>query len=573
MLCLLLALAACGHKPLPHILLTVDSLASAAPDSAVALLKQPEVKSTLTSQDAAMYYLLLTVKAADKAYLLHTTDSVILRVVDYYERKQDKQHLPEAYYYAGRVYRDLGDAPQALDYFERAIQALPEEETSILKGKIYSQTGTLFLYQDMYEEALKMFKLSYDCDIKLKNIQGQIFNLRDIGTSFRSMNQMDSAIYYFQKASQVAEANGQTGNMYMVQTQLTSLYLQLEEYGLAQKAFEYGKQHRHKASRSGVYSIAAKLYYHTGKTDSAIYCFKQLLDFGTIYSKQTAHRYLAQIAIQNKNVKEALAHINSYIFCTDSIQRITDTETLRKMHALYNYKLRENENIRLKAENERKQTYINYTLAISGILLSLGFGYLQYNRRKKTELSLQLEKTKRLKEEIQQKSEQFIKENESKIALLEKQLKESDNTLKQQLEAQREKMVYENKLAQAALDRQNQISKIIEESDIKKDIMRKLHDGDNNKNLLTEKDWKNIEAKIEESFPGFKIRLFDLYSRLSEHEYKICLLLKLEFKPIEIASLTLHSKESVASTRRRLYEKVFKCKGSPSDWDEIIRAI
>ena len=243
------------------------------------------------------------------------------------------------------------------------------------------------------------------------------------------------------------------------------------------------------------------------------------------------------------------------------------------MHALYNYKLRENENIRLKAENERKQTYIYYTLAISGILLSLGFGYLQYNRRKKTELSLQLEKTKRLKEEIQQKSEQFIKENESKIALLEKQLKESDNTLKQQLEAQREKMVYENKLAQAALDRQNQISKIIEESDIKKDIMRKLHDGDNNKNLLTEKDWKDIEAKIEENFPGFKIRLFDLYSRLSEHEYKICLLLKLEFKPIEIASLTLHSKESVASTRRRLYEKVFKCKGSPNDWDEIIRAI
>ena len=573
MLCLLLTLAACGHKPLPHILLTVDSLASAAPDSAVALLKQPEVKSALTSQDAAMYYQLLTVKAADKAYLLHTTDSVILRVVDYYERKQDKQHLPEAYYYAGRVYRDLGDAPQALDYFERAIQALPEGETSILKGKIYSQTGTLFLYQDMYEEALKMFKLSYDCDIKLKNIQGQIFNLRDIAEAYRGNSQIDSAIYYFQKASQVAEANGQTGNMYMVQTQLTSLYLQLGEYDLAQKAFEYGKQHRHKASRSGVYSIAAKLYYHTGKTDSAIYCFKQLLDFGTIYSKQTAHRYLAQIAIQNKNVKEALAHINNYIFCTDSIQRITDTETLRKMHALYNYKLRENENIRLRAENERKQTYINYTLAISGILLSLGFGYLQYNRRKKTELSLQLEKTKRLKEEIQQKSEQFIKENESKIALLEKQLKESDNTLKQQLEAQREKMVYENKLAQAALDRQNQISKIIEESDIKKDIMRKLHDGDNNKNILTEKDWKDIEAKIEENFPGFKIRLFGLYSRLSEHEYKICLLLKLEFKPIEIASLTLHSKESVASTRRRLYEKVFKCKGSPNDWDEIIRAI
>ena len=573
MLCLLLTLAACGHKPLPHILLTVDSLASAAPDSAVALLKQPEVKSALTSQDAAMYYQLLTVKAADKAYLLHTTDSVILRVVDYYERKQDKQHLPEAYYYAGRVYRDLGDAPQALDYFERAIQALPEGETSILKGKIYSQTGTLFLYQDMYEEALKMFKLSYDCDIKLKNIQGQIFNLRDIAEAYRGNSQIDSAIYYFQKASQVAEANGQTGNMYMVQTQLTSLYLQLGEYDLAQKAFEYGKQHRHKASRSGVYSIAAKLYYHTGKTDSAIYCFKQLLDFGTIYSKQTAHRYLAQIAIQNKNVKEALAHINNYIFCTDSIQRITDTETLRKMHALYNYKLRENENIRLKAENERKQAIVYYTVGIGGLLLALSFGGMQYYRRKKLELSIQLDKAKRLKEELQLKSEQFVKENKLKIARLEKELQETDATLRKQLEEEKEKMEYENRLAQAALRKQEQIAKAIEESDIKKEILHKLYTGDNGRNILTAADWEEIERQTEQMVPGFKQRMYELYSKFSDYEYHICLLLKLDFQPGEIAKLTLHSKESVTSTRRRLYEKVFGQKGTPGDWDEIIRSL
>lgn len=573
MLCLLLTLAACGHKPLPHILLTVDSLASAAPDSAVALLKQPEVKSALTSQDAAMYYQLLTVKAADKAYLLHTTDSVILCVVDYYERKQDKQHLPEAYYYAGRVYRDLGDAPQALDYFERAIQALPEGEASILKGKIYSQTGTLFLYQDMYEEALKMFRLSYDCDIELKNIHGQIFNLRDIAEAYRGNSQIDSAIYYFQKASQVAEANGQTGNMYMVQTQLTSLYIQLGKYDLAQKAFEYGKQHRHKASRSGVYSIAAKLYYHTGKTDSAIYCFKQLLDFGTIYSKQTAHRYLAQIAIQNKNVKEALAHINSYISCTDSIQRITDTETLRKMHALYNYKLRENENIRLKAENERKQAIVYYTVGIGCLLLALSFGSMQYYRRKKLELSIQLDKAKRLKEELQLKSEQFVKENELKIARLEKELQETDATLRKQLEEEKEKMEYENKLAQAALRKQEQIAKAIEESDIKKEILHKLYTGDNDKNILTASDWEEIERQTEQMVPGFKQRMYELYSKFSDYEYHICLLLKLDFQPGEIAKLTLHSKESVTSTRRRLYEKVFGQKGTPGDWDEIIRSL
>lgn len=573
MLCLLLTLAACGHKPLPHILLTVDSLASAAPDSAVALLKQPEVKSALTSQDAAMYYLLLTVKAADKAYLLHTTDSVILRVVDYYERKQDKQHLPEAYYYAGRVYRDLGDAPQALDYFERAIQALPEGEASILKGKIYSQTGTLFLYQDMYEEALKMFKLSYDCNIKVNNIYSQIFNLRDMAYAHRESDRIDSAIYYYQKASDMAEMNEQTNNMYMVQTQLASLYLQLGEYSLAQKAFEYGKLHKHKANKSCLYSIAANLYDHTGKPDSAIYCYQQLLDCGTVYAKQVAYLHLAQTATQNRDTEKALEYIGQYNLYTDSIQRITNRETIRKMHALYNYKLRENENIRLKAENERKQAIMYYTVGIGGLLLALSFGGMQYYRRKKLELSVQLDKAKRLKEELQLKSEQFVKENELKIARLEKELQETDATLRKQLEEEKEKMEYENKLAQAALRKQEQITKAIEESDIKKEILHKLHTGDNGKNILTAADWEEIERQTERMVPGFKQRLYELYSKFSDYEYHICLLLKLDFQPGEIAKLTLHSKESVTSTRRRLYEKVFGQKGTPGDWDEIIRSL
>lgn len=44
-------------------------------------------------------------------------------------------------------------------------------------------------------------------------------------------------------------------------------------------------------------------------------------------------------------------------------------------------------------------------------------------------------------------------------------------------------------------------------------------------------------------------------------------------EPTKIAKLTLHSKESITSTRRRLYEKVFGGKGSPKNWDEVIYAL
>jgi hypothetical protein len=53
----------------------------------------------------------------------------------------------------------------------------------------------------------------------------------------------------------------------------------------------------------------------------------------------------------------------------------------------------------------------------------------------------------------------------------------------------------------------------------------------------------------------------------------VSLLIKARIQPKDIATLTAHSKESVASTRSRLYQKVFGRKGSSKDWDDFILSI
>ena len=115
--CTLILPGACTHPTTPPVLLCADSLASANPDSAQTLLASLAEGMKQEPQAVQMYYRLLCIKAKDKAYITHTSDSAILPVVKYYERKGDKKHLPEAYYYAGRVYRDLEDAPQATGLF------------------------------------------------------------------------------------------------------------------------------------------------------------------------------------------------------------------------------------------------------------------------------------------------------------------------------------------------------------------------------------------------------------------------------------------------------------------------
>ena len=66
-----------------------------------------------------MYYWLLAVKASDKCYVPHTSDSLMKAVVHYYENHGTPAQRMEAYYYLGSVYRDMQDAPRALNFFNR----------------------------------------------------------------------------------------------------------------------------------------------------------------------------------------------------------------------------------------------------------------------------------------------------------------------------------------------------------------------------------------------------------------------------------------------------------------------
>ena len=573
-LCLLLCcLCACGHGSYPAALHRADSLADACPDSARALLARWADSVAHAPERVRMYHRLLTIKAADKAYMRHTSDTLIRQVVAYYEDGADPWLLPEAYYYAGRVYSDLGDAPQALDYFERAAEALPPKGREMLAGKIYSQMGTLFEHQQMYEEALEMFRRAYEYDVKAGDVRGQVFDLRDIGDAYQGLEKTDSALVCIQKAYGLASAGGEAELVSLVQGQRLSLYLQLQEYDSAEVCLREAFKHVHKASRSGLYFKAAELYNYTGRLDSAIYYWKQLLGCGTIYAKEMAHFALAQVAMRKKNIDKALEHFVQYQWCNDSIRRLTNTETLRQMHSLYNYKLREKESQKLKAEKQQRQFVFYAALGTCVLLLAVAFGYVQYVRRKRTELQQRLEHANRVREEAEQRNGQFIRKNEQKIAALEQQLREADSAHREQLQRQKEMMEWENRQARAAMEKQRLLKETMVETDIRKELVARLSTSHVGNKMLKERDWLRIEREIKACSSDFKEKLQTLYPDFSEFEYHLCLLIRLGMRPVNMAELTAHTKESVTAARRRMYEKVFRKKGSPSDWDEIVLSL
>ena len=119
----ILLLSACGESERVQFekLTQIDSIAEVNADSAITLLNAFN-RDSLSGNDNKFYYDLLKIRTCDKAYIAHTSDSAILSVINYFENHDFNDLLPVAYYYGGRVYSDLGDAPQALEYFHKALK-------------------------------------------------------------------------------------------------------------------------------------------------------------------------------------------------------------------------------------------------------------------------------------------------------------------------------------------------------------------------------------------------------------------------------------------------------------------
>ena len=95
-----------------------EELMNTRPDSALHILEGMADSLAMLSDEAQMYYHLLTIQAKDKQYITHTDDSLINRIVEFYEDEGNDERLMMAYFYQGSTYRDMNDAPRALKAFQ-----------------------------------------------------------------------------------------------------------------------------------------------------------------------------------------------------------------------------------------------------------------------------------------------------------------------------------------------------------------------------------------------------------------------------------------------------------------------
>lgn len=154
-------LVGCSEEKQDGRLTRIADIVADSPQEALQSLDS--INSDSLSEADRYYYDFLTLKAQDKAYVPHTSDSLYLRVHDYYAKKGSDDFFTEVLYYGGRVYSDLGDYPTALQYFHQALDRLPEDTDNLsLRGCVLSQTGRLLNTLRLYDEAIPYFVSSLE---------------------------------------------------------------------------------------------------------------------------------------------------------------------------------------------------------------------------------------------------------------------------------------------------------------------------------------------------------------------------------------------------------------------------
>lgn len=520
----------------PAELYVADSLAMCNADRAVAYLDSLAPAMEQATEPTLRYYQLLTIKARDKAFLPHPSDSLILAVLHYYEQGGDPRLLPEAYYYAGRVTRDLGDAPQAVDYFHAALDAIEDEDyeryrkedevgTNRLKGRIHSQKAYLLALQHLSDEAIMEYHEVLHYDSLNHDSIHIVLDYRKIGYELSRSGKYDEAIAYYHLSQEVAEQmNDSIGFANAVYQEAYTLLKQgkLSEANDLVNRFPLFIKRQNKNFAT---SLLAKKYSLEEDYEKAYKYFTILAENGDIIDRSNAYFWLAEYAQSNKKLDTAIMYLNKAISTNDTLISLQNDDAVTYSTSVYNYQLRVKENEKLK--RQEKKTERKHTLWGFGSILSLviiGFvGYIEYKKRRA------------LHSECQRLSE-----------LLE--LKDR--------EAEESKVARRNAMAQL---RTSKAMTLIEE---------KLVIGDN----LTEQDWEEIEETFKSLLPDFLINLRSFH-HYTEPEWRLCLLSKMELKAEAIGTLICLSQSAIYNKSRRLYKKIFGHECSQQEWDKFIKSL
>ena len=574
---ILFGLFACQREnTYPPTMQLAESLMNTRPDSALHLLQGMADSISILPEETQMYYHLLTIQAKDKQYITHSSDSIINRIVKFYEGHEDNDRLMMAYFYQGSTYRDMNDAPRALKAFQQAVDLnVPNLD---LLAKTYNQMGKLFMYQGLNNEVIRVNRKSIETYL-LQGKRNKIsYAQRDIARMYDIKNMPDSALHYYKEACNTALMDGDSTRYYGILSELGGYYYEIKEVDKAKQILLLCKELDYIDNKTHIYSMLGHVYKHEQQEDSANFYYLKAAANGDIYQAYNNYKHSFMMSNKEGNYAEAVNYIKKALTLKDSIDKITQTETITKINSLYNYQHTETENMRLQFSQEKQKNmlYITSFVALLAILTSVFLAV--YHEMRKKQALYERNKREQIENEKYERSQKALQDNQQKISELEKMLDKSNQeknqldqallqTRQKKLEAQNESIIQQQKEKELLL-------KKFQQTELYQEIWTSSTNEEGNPDLLNNPaKWIALQQSIDEIYPHFTDHLKELNPSISHTELQVCWLTKAGISPSGIARVLNKTKQAITNIRSRLIKKLQIKEESRMNFDQFIEEL
>ena len=573
---LLVAIVSCtGNKRYDNLMQRADSIMDSNDDSAkVAIELLDKVKPQLDdfTKGQRMRYELLYHKAMNKACITFTSDTVMKEVVDYYDHHGSANERMLANYVLGCVYRDMHEAPMALEYYNKATEQADTTAADCDYGtlyRVYSQMGFLFSKQYLPYQELNAFDKAEKYAYLAKDTFNAIVNYQNQGEVYDFLGKKDSAIAINLQAAKLFKKHGNDYAAAIAFGCNYNYYIEKKDSINAKKAFEaynstgYEGNSNYEDAKAYVLYQKGTYYLFVNKQDSAYDNLSLSFKICKSYSiKAATTKALAQYYAKVNQPAMAMKYALQSSEYNDSDLIEARKTQLQQVQAMYDYS--RNQEIAKNAEQKaERSTRMNYMIVLSCLMLFLLLSYIYRKqiaiKKKKIAVSKLLYEDSLLNlKRLQDERAKLVAENDNKLAQV---IMEKENTISK-LKAEITHIQERYSLSSVS-----DADLILKDSSIYKKIkFIEVHP----KEKMCEEDWKELADTIEEVVPNF---IPVLKNKLNDKDYQICLLVRLGFSTSLVARLLGLSDAAISKSRKTMLKKICRKEGKPKEFDEYILQI
>ncbi len=516
----------------------IESVLNENLDSAWGMLCQDSACLGEYSKSDRMKYLLLRTEAMNKLFYALDTISYMDEVWDYYSAHGSKEEKAQANYMMGSVYRDKGNSPLALQYYNEAVAKLDTTKSDCdyrLLSKIYGQMADIYDLQRYPLMELKALQKMALYTKMAKDTLGYFMALENKASVFHKLGNLDSVYQIATQAYRNYKKMGKEDYAAAALAPLHEIYLKRKDYTKAKRALdEYRAKSRMLdehgepvySGREFYYNYLGKYYEETGQTDSSIWCYRKLLSYPSdIRDLEAGYKGLLSVYSYKGVVDSVVKYAHLYADANDTANFRNSASEVSKVQALYDYT--ESQNMAVRKAEEAKNVWKALFMMLLLIVLLLIILRKLRNRAQKMRALYDATKTE-------------LASTQKEMSLQNKKMANLRGMLCfYQINANEEKWKSEKMFMD---------SKIVKIFQTYNNVGKQPTVG----------EWKDLLMLVEKSIPKFWEKLSSFNDKLSTEEFRVCVLSRLSFPPSQVANILGISKQSVTNKRKKIVQILFK---------------